>query len=236
MPVSEPYAISDPLATAGKINLNYQIMPFTYVKRNTAMRAVLANQKLTAFEEASRAGGTLAYKAAWNVYPGLTQAILGNLTSRHDINASETLLQFDEIFADGKIFKSPTQICELFLVPAGQTLTTTRSPTGFWSTRRLTGDNMRERPYNAIYPRVTTQSNVYTVYVKAQDLKQLPATLGGSTADTFTEGKDIVEGEFQASYTFERYLDPNASLTGSDTAPLGSLYKLRVITQRNLSY
>ncbi len=236
MPVSEPYAISDPLATAGKINLNYQIMPFTYVKRNTAMRAVLANQKLTAFEEASRAGGTLAYKAAWNVYPGLTQAILGNLTSRHDIDASETLLQFDEIFADGKIFKSPTQICELFLVPAGQTLATTRSPTGFWSTRRLTGDNMRERPYNAIYPRVTTQSNVYTVYVKAQDLKQLPATLGGSTADTFTEGKDIVEGEFQASYTFERYLDPNASLTGSDTAPLGSLYKLRVITQRNLSY
>jgi len=32
MPVVEPYAISEPLSTAGKINLNYVIAPFGYVK------------------------------------------------------------------------------------------------------------------------------------------------------------------------------------------------------------
>ena len=235
MPVTEPYAISDPLATAGKVNLNYQILPFTYIRRDTAMRAVLANQRITAIEETTRPNGTLAYKAAWNVYPGLTQAILGNFSTRHSIDAPQTLLQFDTKFAGGDIFKSATQICDIFLVPTGQTLATTSSPTGFWSTRRLTGDNMRERPYNAIYPRVTTQSNIYTVYVKAQSLKQVPGTLSAAPG-TFTEDKDRVEGEFQASYTFERYIDPNAALSEEDADPLGSLYKLRVINQRNLSY
>ena len=103
-----------------------------------------------------------------------------------------------------------------------------------WLTRRITGDNMRERPYNAIYPRVTTRSNVYTVYVKAQALKQTKSTLDGSP-DTFTEGKDQVESAFQASYTFERYLDPNAPASLNDTDVLGP-YKMRVINQRNLSW
>ena len=31
MPVLEPYAISEPLSTAGKVNLNYPIAPFGYV-------------------------------------------------------------------------------------------------------------------------------------------------------------------------------------------------------------
>ena len=41
MPVVEPYAISDPFSTDGKVNLNYQIMPFGYLKRSTALRAEL---------------------------------------------------------------------------------------------------------------------------------------------------------------------------------------------------
>lgn len=40
MPVVEPYAISQPFSTAGKINLNYQIMPFTNIKRATAILAL----------------------------------------------------------------------------------------------------------------------------------------------------------------------------------------------------
>ncbi len=31
MPVVQPYAISDRFSTAGKINMNYQILPFTYM-------------------------------------------------------------------------------------------------------------------------------------------------------------------------------------------------------------
>ena len=47
MPVVEPYPISEPFSTAGKINLNYQIMPFgSYIRRETAMRALLRSEKL----------------------------------------------------------------------------------------------------------------------------------------------------------------------------------------------
>jgi hypothetical protein len=31
MPVVEPYAISEPLSVAGRVNLNYQIVPFTNI-------------------------------------------------------------------------------------------------------------------------------------------------------------------------------------------------------------
>ncbi|MFZ4779726.1 MAG: hypothetical protein ACOYM3_30575, partial [Terrimicrobiaceae bacterium] len=48
MPVVEPYAISDRFSTAGKINMNYQILPFTYIERSTGMRAVLKAERLAA--------------------------------------------------------------------------------------------------------------------------------------------------------------------------------------------
>jgi hypothetical protein len=41
MPVVEPWAISEPFATAGKINLNEQLAPFVNIKRDTGLRAVL---------------------------------------------------------------------------------------------------------------------------------------------------------------------------------------------------
>ncbi|MEI6536174.1 MAG: Verru_Chthon cassette protein A, partial [Verrucomicrobiaceae bacterium] len=37
MPVIEPYAISEPFSTAGKINLNYAIAPFSYIRRATGL-------------------------------------------------------------------------------------------------------------------------------------------------------------------------------------------------------
>ena len=41
MPEVEPYAISDCFSTAGKINMNYQIVPFTYITRNTALYCLI---------------------------------------------------------------------------------------------------------------------------------------------------------------------------------------------------
>ena len=46
MPVVEPYAISMPAATRGKINLNTQIVPFDYIKRNTAMHALMKAERV----------------------------------------------------------------------------------------------------------------------------------------------------------------------------------------------
>lgn len=205
------------------------------------MRAVLANQKIPAFSENYPVweGKYLSYKtvSGWGQtsVAGANCYLVTGTTSRFPINADETLKQWTQKFDSGKIFKSASEICDMFLVPQGSDLTDTKNGTsGFWSTHRVTGDNARERPYNAIYPRVTTRSNTYTVYVKAQAIKQVPSTLA-SAPDTFTADKDVVEGEFQASYTFERYLDPNAPPATTDMTPLGP-YKMRVINQRNLSW
>ena len=48
MPVVEPYAISEPFSTAGKVNINYQMVPFNkYITRSTGMHAVLKGEILT---------------------------------------------------------------------------------------------------------------------------------------------------------------------------------------------
>jgi uncharacterized protein (TIGR02600 family) len=45
MPTVEPYAISEPFSTAGKINLNYQMVPFnSYITRATGIHAVMKGE------------------------------------------------------------------------------------------------------------------------------------------------------------------------------------------------
>lgn len=46
MPVVEPYAISEPLSTAGKVNMNYQMVPFTHIRRATALHAVMKGEMM----------------------------------------------------------------------------------------------------------------------------------------------------------------------------------------------
>ena len=70
MPVVDPYPISEPFSTAGKVNLNYQIAPFTYITRKTALRAVLQSVKITAInptQQDNMPSGTL--NPAAPVYP-----------------------------------------------------------------------------------------------------------------------------------------------------------------------
>jgi len=64
MPVVEPYAISTPFATAGKVNLNYQIAPFTYITRATALLGVLGSENVIAAPSAASVG--YAYKSSTN--------------------------------------------------------------------------------------------------------------------------------------------------------------------------
>ncbi|MEQ1747928.1 MAG: Verru_Chthon cassette protein A [Prosthecobacter sp.] len=52
MPVVEPYAISEPLSTAGKINMNYQMMPFTHIRRATALHAAMKGEQFAAIPNA----------------------------------------------------------------------------------------------------------------------------------------------------------------------------------------
>ena len=59
MPVVEPYAVSEPLSTAGKINMNYQMLPFTHIRRATALHAAMKGEMFSALPNVdySRARG-----------------------------------------------------------------------------------------------------------------------------------------------------------------------------------
>jgi uncharacterized protein (TIGR02600 family) len=227
MPVAEPYAISEPFSTDGKVNLNYQIQPFTYIKRNTALRSALASEKVTKVP-LSKAG---VYKTQGNRDTDAT-------ASRFALNLDEssgTLRQFEEKFASGGLFKSATEICDIFLVPQGSSWATDAAARAAWygNDFALVGDNTRERPYANLLGRLTTKSNTFTVYYTVQALKSPPSVPAG----TWNEERGVILSEYRGSTTIERYLDPNdatipdyaADLPKIDSDPLDRHYNWRVL-------
>lgn len=239
MPVVEPYAISEPFSTAGKINMNYAIEPFSYIKRATGLVSLLRAEEMLAIPTAARSAD---YK--------LNDIAPLSVNLRLPIDAQETLKQFDLRFSDGKVFRSATEICEIHLVPKGQQLTGDGSNAdsvmaGFWSVNSLTGDNSRERPYANLQGRLTTKSNTFTVHYRVQSLKQVPRA---STAEyaKWNEQKDVVLGEMRGSVTMERFIKPSESgipdyasiYSGNPAATpqdLGSFYKWRIVNAREFN-
>ncbi len=220
MPVAEPYPISEDFSTAGKINLNYRIMPFDYIKRRTGLEAVMKSTWTTSLNN------TLAeiYKSHFK-----TQSA-SNTKTRYTINTTETLDRFDtDVFDTGDIFRSASQICEMWLVPEGRTAANVEA---FWNDKLLTSDTAREAPYDHLYSRVTTKSNTFTVHWRAQILKKVP----GTTATVWDESKDRVMSELRGSTLIERFIDPNATdipdyATVADAEPLSNFYKWRVVSE-----
>lgn len=222
MPVVEPYAISDRFSTSGKINLNYQILPFTYIERSTGLRALLKSEKITAIPNTKVAS-----------YKGAAPTDL----FRKDIDAVQTLSQFQGRFNTGGIFRSASEICDLHIVPAGQTVA---GMPAFWTNNALTGDNSRERIYTTLYPRLTARSNTYTVHFRVQALRKAP----GSVAGTWTEGRDLVAGEYRGATTIERFINasnpniPDYAANSSQISTLDTLdkfYKWRVLQNRQFA-
>ncbi len=230
MPVIEPYAISQPFSTSGKINMNYQIQPFTYIQRSTGLYAVLKSTKFLALQLSD----STTYKP---IDPGNGGVRTPN--RRYPIDIAETLKAFDTVFSQNQIFKSATQICEMNLIPMGSTL---QSIPGFWATHPLSGDNVREKPYVDIYPRLTTKSNTFTVHMRVQSLKKAR----GTPPDQWMHGKDQVCGDYRGSSTIERYIDVNdPQLPDFATLAVSSLsdpklnidqyYKIRIVSTRRFS-
>ena len=220
MPVVEPYAISEPFSTAGKINLNYQILPFTHIKRATGIHAVMKSEEmLVVSDEAAAHYKNWSEELASATPPELPE----DVHLRQFIDIDETLKQFDDRFLNGKIFKSASEICEVHLIPlqdrVGQSPITLPEPQygnpiqasvdsrmkAFWKDHSPTGDNSRERPYSNIYPRVTTKSNTFRIHTRAQVLKKTRS----SDPKTFDPDRDTVAGEWRGSTLIERYIDPN---------------------------
>lgn len=238
MPIVEPYAISEPFSTAGKVNMNYQIMPFSYIKRDTGVRAVLKASRIMAIPQSLSTVTTLG--------PSYKDGQRARYEMRWDINPDRTtgtLAGFEQKFNAGDIFRSASQICDIYLVPKqipvlstgmsyppGSTPPTSYAATAdWWDNFLLTGDNTREAPYGDIYARLTTKSNTYTVHYRVQSLKKVR----GTAASQWIEGKDQSTGEIRGSTTVERYIDlgnPNLPDFALATSPSAEeFYKIRTI-------
>ena len=304
MPVVQPYPISDPFSTAGKVNMNYQIVPFTHINRDAAMRGVLKPVMITAVDAKwgydYKLRSTNSYsdnnsqqygdKTVWspintiayNQTASSLETNSGQWYFHYPIHLSNTLAQFTARFSStpgGDLFRSPSEICSLWLYPAQQPTTNnllantnpaTNSAgtqivwdannaniTSWWygtstsdmNAKSLTGDNIRERPYNYLYPRLTTKSNTYQIHYRVQTLKQTPTAHSsdwGSWIDPAAGGiTDKMIGESRGSAVIERFIDPSdttlpnfttnvtaSSMTGE---PMDSYYKFRVFNAKQFT-
>lgn len=242
MPIVEPYAISEPFSTAGKINMNYEIMPFRHVKRRTALHALLKGTSMTAIPDTEVAN----YKAQ----TGTAYAANYRLEIDPD-HLNGTLKGFENRFASGDIFRSATEICTISLVPRTNAGPPTYPAASYstmdtwWESHRLTGDNLREAPYNQLYPRLTTRSNTYNIHLRVQSLKKSRA---GNPAE-WDEDLDLVGSEYRGSCLIERYVDPNdpelpdfaspndlnANGTADNEETLDPYYQYRIVQRRQFS-
>lgn len=247
MPVAEPGAISEPFSTGGKINMNTEIYPFRYIKRRTGLHAVLKNTRITALPPDLAADKTLGNS---DNYKGLNKS---PYDFRYDINldaTTGTLRGFEMRFQAGDVFRSASEVCDIFLVPSAlkgaayhpnaPAVPTYASSVLWWRKMTLTGDNARESPYNDIYPRLTTKSNVFQVHYKVQLLRKARST----DPAVWDEEKDQVAAEQRGSSIFERYIDPgdrnmpdmaSASEFANPNYSLDRYYRLRVIQNRKFA-
>lgn len=251
MPVVEPYAISEPFSTAGKVNLNFQLASFPWIKRTTALRAVLHASRVAAVP----AEDVNVYKRGQN-FPPLEK------NYRYRVNRDETIKGIENVFAeyrrrgpDHGFYKSASEICNRYLYPDGATNagvikfdaneTQIRE---FWRKNTLTGDNVRERPYADLLPRLTTKSNTYTVHLRVQTLRQ-PRGANDDGYRTWKITSGSVTGEYRGSATIERYIDPedrrfdrtnlvttkNKDFIDVDRQSLESAYRFRVISSKRFA-
>lgn len=216
-PVIEPEPISQKFETAGKINLNHQLLPFRHITRATALHAAMKAETLMAIPDEAAA----AYKSGAEP----------ERKYRRHIDTRRTLALWKEnVFDQGQVFLTASQICEQHLVPEGFSGSVSNTEMqNYWSQHRLTGDNTRERPYAHLYSRLTTRSNSYRVHFIAQTVTKARST----APDTFDPARDRVTATRQGSAILRRQLDldhPSLPdyLTEDDAPPLDSFYHWQV--------
>jgi hypothetical protein len=226
MPVVEPYAISEPLSTGGKVNLNFDIVPYQHIQRSTALRGVFRSEFMLCvpnkwhLDYKHNYGRGRGYHWRDNPYGGALQGKRLRAAIRED----DTIDQFYERFENGaNIFKSATEICEIHLIPeevsarlnlgakgsiASYVPSVDQMESGtYWKDHSLVGDNSRERPYTNIQTRITTKSNTFLVHYRAQVLKQARREGEGEYAE-WRPATDTVQAEYRGSSAVERYVNP----------------------------
>ncbi|MEZ5330180.1 MAG: Verru_Chthon cassette protein A [Verrucomicrobiales bacterium] len=225
MPVVQPYVISEPFSTAGKINMNYQILPFDYIRRATGLHAVMKAEKMLVIPNTA----SKTYKTG-----------AGNQEFRKWIDIDETLKQWDEKFKAGDAFRSATEICDMYLVPEGEKWRNENAMQNFWDDHKLTGDNSKERPYTNLYPRLTVRSNTFKVHLVAQSIIKVK----GTDPATFDSRRDRIGGEYRGSAVIERNIAPNDKdlpsyarelSRGSKPTSLDNFYSYRILNEKRFA-
>ncbi|MEM6884082.1 MAG: Verru_Chthon cassette protein A, partial [Verrucomicrobiota bacterium] len=205
MPIVEPYAISEPFSTSGRVNMNYKIAPFDYINRTTALRAALESEKVVAIPSSkiSEYKNPVGNPGARHPNPeSFAWRSNASDTYRHDLDLTSIINQMNTAkFDNDEIYKSATEICTVDLL---------QTSSGGVRPAELTGDNMLEAPYTAIYPKLTTKSNTFRVHYRVQYLKQAKrAAEQDPEWQIWYEDRDQVLAEQRGSYLIERYIDPN---------------------------
>jgi len=236
MPIVDPRPESYAMATEGKINMNYQILPFRHITRATGMHGALKGEFITAYGNTDvrptsglpvGPNNTLIYKTAQNtsVFPHRGWSEADGMNWHRRIDIEKTLWQFEDRFKAGSsvsgiqsgLFRTASQICEIHLIPSNNGTSDfsgivnvdqrqgnyQNAMSNFYASRRITGDNTRERTYANIYQKLTTKSNAFRIFFKAQTIKKAKS-LSPTEVDT---GKDSVTAEYQGSALIQRFLD-----------------------------
>ncbi|MGY8688293.1 MAG: hypothetical protein ACKVHP_11235, partial [Verrucomicrobiales bacterium] len=90
------------------------------------------------------------------------------------------------------------------------------------------------------YPRVTTKSNTFKVYMTVQTLQKVR----GTADNEFVTGQDQVSGEYRGSAVVERFLDPtdrdipdykNEKIE-NNAESLEQFYRYRVVNVRQFAH
>lgn len=248
-PVVEPHFLSPAFSTEGKINLNCQMIPFTWIERTTALHAAFKGVRIPAIHHSARE----IYKAPFDPSAPPTANAPEML---YEVDVDKTLKAFRTRFTAGEVFFHPSEICNTYLFPRripGFEQDYTRGlnpapldPANFeyeqlnewWNgdptdPRRidafeLTGDNLRESPYAQVYPRLCTRSNVYKVHYRVQLISKSRST----PANQWNVESEKITAEQRGAVTIERYLDPNdpniPDMTSS-TLALDDFYRYRIL-------
>lgn len=195
MPIVTPSLISTPMETAGKINLNHRLVPFSHIHRTTALHALLKGERMTAVPD--------SMKDTYKSDPTQSGSTVPR-SCRLYLDPDETIrIWNEEVLDKQRLFLSASEICEHYLVPEGQR-GMKADMEQFWKTHRLTGDNSKERPYTVLQSRLTTRSNVFKVHYIAQAI-QKPRS---NSPSTFMPGQgDKVTAEKRGSRSLRRQLD-----------------------------